>query len=87
MLILNGMPVFGIPLLVLIYPWNEGGSNEIAAVFFSSEPLSDTFETGANFSYMINGEGDVLVHHEHSLVAAGANVASQSFVRFVRENP
>jgi adenylate cyclase len=85
-LILNGMPVFGLPLLVLAYPWNGNGPNEAAAVFFSSESLSDTFETGANSSYMINGEGDVLVHQQHGLVAAGANFKNQEFIRFVRES-
>jgi adenylate cyclase len=85
-LILNGTPVFGLPILVLVYPWNGNGSNEAAAVFFSSESLSDTFESGANSSYMINGEGDVLVHQQHGLVQAGANFANQDFIRFVREN-
>jgi adenylate cyclase len=32
-LILNGMPVLGIPLLVLFYPWNESGSGGAAATF------------------------------------------------------
>jgi adenylate cyclase len=85
-LLLNGMPAFGIPILVLVYPWNGNGSTEAAAVFFSSETLSDTFETGANSSYMINGEGDVLVHQQHGLVEAGANFENQDFIRFVREN-
>jgi adenylate cyclase len=86
-LILNGMPAFGIPLLVLCYPWSESGSGEAAAVFFSSESLSETFETGANSSYMINGEGDVLVHPEHDLVRAGASFENQDFIRAMRENP
>jgi adenylate cyclase len=86
-LILNGAPVFGIPLLVLCYPWQESGRNEAAAVFFSSESLSETFETGANSSYMINGEGDVLVHPEHDLVRVGANFENQDFIRAMRENP
>jgi adenylate cyclase len=86
-IILNGMPAFGIPLLVLFYPWNESGSGEAAAVFFTSESLSETFETGANSSYMINGEGDVLVHPERGLVQAGANFENQDFIRAVRENP
>jgi adenylate cyclase len=85
-IILNGMPAFGIPLLVLIYPWNGNGLNEAAAVFFSSESLSDTFETGANSSYMINGDGDVLVHQQRGLVGAGANFENQDFIRSMREN-
>jgi adenylate cyclase len=86
-LILNGMPAFGIPLLVLCYPWSGSGSNGAVAVFFSSESLSETFETGANSSYMINGEGDVLVHQERDLIRAGANFGNQSFIRSIWENP
>jgi adenylate cyclase len=85
--ILNGTPSFGIPLLVLFYPWSESGSGEAVAVFFSSESLSETFETGANSSYMINGEGDVLVHPEYDMVRAGANFENQDFIRAMRENP
>ncbi|MDR1374794.1 MAG: HAMP domain-containing protein [Treponema sp.] len=84
--ILNGTPVFGIPLLCLLYPWQEGGYSETAAVFFSPEALSETFETGANSSFMINGEGDLLVHPEHGLVRAGANFADRDFIRSMREN-
>ncbi|MDR1506868.1 MAG: HAMP domain-containing protein [Treponema sp.] len=84
--ILNGAPVFGIPLLCLLYPWQEGGYGETAAVFFSPEALSETFETGANSSFMINGEGDLLVHPEHELVRAGANLSGQDFIRSMREN-
>ena len=86
-LILNGRPAFGLPILVMCYPWSESGFSEAAAVFFSSESLSETFETGANSSYMINGEGDVLVHPERDLVRVGANFENHDFIRFVRENP
>jgi adenylate cyclase len=86
-LILNGMPAFGVPLLVMCYPWSGSGFSEAAAVFFSSEFLSETFETRANSSYMINGEGDVLVHPEHDLVRVGANFENQDFIRAMRENP
>jgi adenylate cyclase len=85
-LILNAAPVFGIPLLALLYPWQESGYSEAAAVFFSPEALSETFETGANASFMINGGGDVLVHPEHGLVRAGANLANDGFIRAMREN-
>jgi adenylate cyclase len=85
--VLNGAPDFGIPLLVLFYPWQESGSNEAAAVFFSPESLSETFGTGANSSFMINGDGDVLIHPEQDLVRAGANFETQGFIRSMRENP
>jgi adenylate cyclase len=85
-IILNGVPGFGIPLLVLFYPWEGGGYREAAAVFFSSESLSETFETGTNSSFMINGDGDVLVHPEYDIVRAGANFGNQEFIRSMREN-
>jgi adenylate cyclase len=85
-LVLNGMPAFGIPLLVLCFPWNGNGLNEAGAVFFSSESLSETFETGANSSYMINGKGDLLVHPDHDLARAGANFGNQDFIRSLRES-
>jgi adenylate cyclase len=86
-LIINGSPVFGIPLLVMFYPWQESGYSEAAAVFFSPESLSETFETGANASFVINGNGDVLVHPEHNLVLAGANFGNRDFILSMRENP
>jgi adenylate cyclase len=85
--ILNGTPAFGIPLLVLFYPWNVGGSSEAAVVFFSPESLSENFGTGANASFMINGDGDLLVHPDHELVRAGVNLGNQGFIQSLRENP
>ncbi|MDR1863815.1 MAG: HAMP domain-containing protein [Treponema sp.] len=87
-IILNGAPAFGIPLLVMFHPWHpwqEGGAGA-AAVFFSSESLSGTFETGANSSFMINGDGEVLVHPEHELVMAGAGLENQGFIQAMRAN-
>ncbi|MDR1970805.1 MAG: HAMP domain-containing protein [Treponema sp.] len=86
LIILNAAPVFGIPLLVLLYPWQESGYNEAAAVFFSPDSLSENFGTGANSSFMINGDGDVLIHPEHELVRAGANLRNQDFIQSVWEN-
>ncbi|MDR1072560.1 MAG: HAMP domain-containing protein [Treponema sp.] len=85
--ILNGAPTFGIPLLVLLFPWEESGYSEAAVIFFSPESLSETFETGANSSFMINGDGDLLIHPEHDLVRAGVNVGNRDFILSMRENP
>ncbi|MDR1893905.1 MAG: HAMP domain-containing protein [Spirochaetales bacterium] len=85
-IILNAAPVFGIPLLALFYPWQEGGANEAAVIFFSSESLSEIFGTGANSSFMINGDGDVLIHPQQDMVRAGANVGNQDFIRYMWEN-
>jgi adenylate cyclase len=86
-LILNAMPALGIPALAMFYPWQEGGFREAAAVIFSPDSLSDFLGTGTNLSWIINGDGDVLVHPDYEMVRAGVNAASQPFVSFLRESP
>jgi adenylate cyclase len=84
--ILNGAPVFGAPVLALFFPWPEGGSRQAVAVLFSPESLNETFGTGTNQSYLINGEGDLLIHGDYDLVRSGANFSNRNFVRSMREN-
>jgi adenylate cyclase len=85
-LLLNAAPVFEIPLLAMLLPLNMDGEEKIAALFFSSQPLTDAFGTGTNASFMINGEGDVLVHTDHALVRSGANLGGQPFVQAMRDS-
>jgi adenylate cyclase len=74
--LLNAAPVFGVPVLVLAFPWQGSGEQETAMVFFSSNSLSESFGAGANLSFMINDEGDYLIHADYDLVRAGANATS-----------
>ncbi|MDR1618608.1 MAG: HAMP domain-containing protein [Treponema sp.] len=85
-LILNAAPVFGVPLLALCYPWQEGGAAQAVIVFFSPESLTDTFGAGTNISSMVNDAGDLLVSPDADLVLAGANVADDPFVKTMRES-
>ena len=73
--------------LALFFPWQEGGEKQAAVIIFSPDGLAETFGTGTNQSYLINGDGDVLVHADVELVRAGANVANRSFINSMRENP
>jgi adenylate cyclase len=82
-LLLNASPVFARPLLAMFYPREE----ELVVVFFSSAFLTETFGTGTNSSFMINGDGDILVHPDAALVMAGANMADRAFIRSLRESP
>jgi adenylate cyclase len=84
--ILNGVPLFEIPLLAMLLPVIEDGKEKAAALFFSSNALTEAFGTGINTSYMINRQGDILVHADYSLVRSGANVKDNSFVRAMRES-
>jgi adenylate cyclase len=85
-LLLNAAPVFARPLLALLCPLGEA-SPQVAVIFFSAASLAETFGEGANSSYMINGDGDILVHPDSALVQAGANVAGRAFIRSLRESP
>jgi adenylate cyclase len=96
-LIRNAAPVFGLPLLALFYPQQtadaagpEGRGSPpagAALALFSSEALSESFGTGANETYMVNGEADLLVHPNQDLINAGANWGNEEFVREMRESP
>ena len=82
--IVSGAAEFGFPLLALFYPRPPASWG---AVLFSSEELADSFGAGINSTWMINGEGDILVHPDAELAAVGANAANHPFVRFLWENP
>jgi adenylate cyclase len=83
--LLNAAPVFEIPVLVMLLPLIRDGGKKTAALFFSSDSLTEAFGTGVNASFMINREGDVLVHADHSLVRSGANFSGRPFIRAMRE--
>ena len=84
-LLLNAAPVFGVPVLAMMFPWEEGGEAQSAAVLFAMEDLSESFGSGTNLSFMINAEGDVLVHPDHEMIRSGANFSNQDFIRSMRE--
>jgi adenylate cyclase len=86
-LLLNGTPTAGTSLLVMFCSRQMNDMKEGAAIFFSPESLSDTFGTGTNSSFIINGDGDVLIHPNPDLERTGANLANQRFIAALREDP
>jgi len=94
-LLLNAAPHFKIPLIALIYPWQEEESEaktaaksaiQAGAVLFSSESLNQNFGYGTNQSYMINSSGDLLSHTEFSLVRSGVNVYEENFIKDILQS-
>jgi adenylate cyclase len=81
-LVLNGTAEFEVPMLVMLLEYN----GVTAALFFSSDALAQSFGESTNVSYLINSEGDLLVHPDQDLVREGANFREQSFVRYMREH-
>ncbi|MDR1445659.1 MAG: adenylate/guanylate cyclase domain-containing protein [Treponema sp.] len=86
-LLLDASPVFGVPLLALLYPWQGSGAEEAAVVLFSPESLADTFGTGANESFMVNGDGDPLIRPGGGPLRAGANLGDEPFVAAMIKSP
>ncbi|MCL2243882.1 MAG: HAMP domain-containing protein [Treponema sp.] len=83
-IILNAAPHFSVHLLALFYPVQSGG---VVSILFSPDNLNDSFSSGINQSYLINGDGDILIHPDYELVMAGANFANRYFIRAIRESP
>ncbi|MDR2257603.1 MAG: HAMP domain-containing protein [Treponema sp.] len=69
-LVLNGTGEFKIPMLVMLLPGNDLLQNDerpaAAALFLSSETLTQNFGGGPNSSRLINAEGDVLADPDAS---------------------
>jgi adenylate cyclase len=91
MVLKNALSSFGIPVLALLMPRGENGRGEgrgeAVTLFFSPESLSQSFGTGANISYMVNDEGELLLHGNYETVLTGANLAEDPFVKILWESP
>ncbi|MCR4940537.1 MAG: adenylate/guanylate cyclase domain-containing protein [Treponemataceae bacterium] len=84
--VLNAAPSFGLPVLVMMYPWKGSGLDETAVIFFTSSLLTSTFTGTSNVSFMINHDGDLLVHSDFELTKAGASMAKSPLVQQMRAN-
>ena len=74
--ILNVAPAFGVPALALLYPWQDTGEMETAAIFFSVNALTEIFSEGVNISFIVNDSGDYIVHADFDLIRAGVSSPS-----------
>ncbi|MDR1248240.1 MAG: HAMP domain-containing protein [Treponema sp.] len=85
--LLNAAPVFGLPVLALLFPRQDQEGRETAvAALFSAESLDNVFESSMNASILINHEGDILIHGDHALIMAGANMLRDPLVERLRES-
>jgi adenylate cyclase len=86
LVLLNASPAFALPVLAMYCPRLRGGENG-ALIFFSSDSLAEIFGEGLNVSFMINDEGDILVHSDSSLVLSGQSFKDNPFNRTVWDSP
>ena len=83
----NAAPVFKCPVLALFLPWRESGQNQAAIILFSSDSLTAAFGTDSqNLSFMINHDGELLIHQDYNLIEAGASMAKLQIVEQMRKN-
>ena len=85
-ILLNATPSFGIQMVAMIYPWQEGGLQQSVVILFSSEGLTELCATGVNSSFIINSNGDLLVHADIELVRAGVNMSNLPIIKTVQES-
>jgi adenylate cyclase len=83
-IIINASDVFKSPMLVMILPVSRSLPSQAAAVFFSSEKLAQIFGENVNLSYMVNGDGDILIHPDQSLVLEAVSYRDDPFIKFTR---
>ncbi|MDR1286904.1 MAG: HAMP domain-containing protein [Treponema sp.] len=83
----NASPDFRIPLVAMIFPRQgvRGTSPDAVVVLFSPEELSESFGTGANSSFMIDEDGELLIHSDGDLVFGGANFSALPVIKTMRE--
>ena len=81
-LLRNATPFFGRPMLVMRLP--PGAS--AAKVFFDSETLNTMLGEGSNISFLLNEQGDVILHHDIDVLHGGANFSRIPFVKNVLDN-
>ena len=81
-LLLNAAPVFGSSMLALFFPLSVGGGG----VLFTPGELNDTFGFGTNQSYLLNSEGEVLIHPDFELVHSNVNFSDTGFTRYIRDS-
>lgn len=77
----NGTPFFGMPVIAVFHQFVGDEGNVPAVVLFSSEALSESFSSGStNVSYLVNGEGEILIHPDFSLMNNIADFSSKEIV-------
>jgi adenylate cyclase len=80
---LNAYRYFSMHLLALFFPMPDG---QAVFILFSPEYLNDSLSSGINQSYLINSDGDILIHPEFEMVRTAANISNMEYIRKIRES-
>ncbi|MDR2601411.1 MAG: hypothetical protein LBC53_03030 [Spirochaetaceae bacterium] len=80
--ILNASPFFGVPVINMSFLLPNG---KPVSVLFSTSSMLRNFENGDNLSFLVNYDGDVLIHPDVSLVMGGANLRRIPYILALME--
>jgi adenylate cyclase len=80
---LNAYRYFSMHLLALFFPMPDG---QAVFILFSPEYLNDSLSSGMNQSYLINSDGDILIHPDFEMVRTAANISNMEYIRKIRES-
>jgi adenylate cyclase len=90
---LNAYNYFSMHLLALFFPMSAGlmsagltSEGQGVFILFSPEYLNDSLSSGINQSYLINNNGDILIHPDFEMVRTSANISGREDVRIIRES-
>lgn len=85
--ILNASPEFQIQMLAFMFPWRESGKDQSVVILFSSDSLSEPFSSSVtNETYLVNHNGDLLIHSDMDLMLVGTNVSKADIVKIMEES-
>ena len=88
---LNASPYFSIPVMALLFPYTDNGTQQTCIIIFSIESLSEAIGSGSgattsNTTFIINNYNDLLLHPDGELILAGAGFATHPLVQQLRQN-
>ncbi|MCK9171836.1 MAG: hypothetical protein M0P01_15610, partial [Treponema sp.] len=70
------------PVICILFPYVTSVGNECAVTAFTVDDLSELMSTGSyNTSFLINREGEILVHPDYEKMIAGSNLKKLAAVQ------
>jgi adenylate cyclase len=80
---LNAYPYFSMHLLALFFQMKDG---QAVSVLFSPENLKESYSFEINQSYLINNNGDILMHPDSNMVRNVQNISDKEYINRIRRS-
>lgn len=73
---------FNSPVLCILFPYTINGAKDYACIAFAGDTLGTLMSTGSyNTSFLINRDGDLLIHSDYDKMIAGGNMKNLGAVK------